>query len=435
MSKVDDDSCECLKSALDLFTVPPTDAGISDGRWVEYRPTSAVTGGGPVEFNVSGTGDYYLDLDETLLYAKVRLLKADGTALADDSKAGPVNNLLSSMWSQVDVSLNGKVVSSSTNTYAHRAYVETLLSYGSDAKSSHLQASLWYKDTAGQMSATGDQNEGLRSRRALTSESAEVDMIGKLHVDVFRQKRYLLNDVDLRIRLVRSKDAFCLMAPVAEAAVKLEVTDAYLLVRKVKPNVALQVSHARELEARPAKYPVTRVDTRVFSIPQGSRSISKEDVFQGGIPKRLVIGCVSNKAMNGNYQVNPFDFQHFKTDFVGVYADGQQLLGKPLQPDFTKNLFVRGFHSMSTGVGKLEADEGNAVTRSDYSAGYALYAFNLTPDLSEGENLSLQKQGSLRIEIHFATAVTESVDVFAYGEFDNVVQIDRNRNIVYDYSV
>jgi hypothetical protein len=435
MAKVDADSCECLRSSLDLFSVPPTDAGISDGRWVEHRPTSAVTGGGPVEFNVSGTGDYYLDLAETLLCVKARLVGEDGTALAEATKTGPVNNFMSSMCSQVDVSLNGKVVSSSTNTYTYRAYVETLLSYGDDAKSSHMQASLWYKDTKGKMSDVADLNTGLVARRKLTVASKEVDMMGKLHVDVFKQKQYLLNDVDLRIRLVRSKDAFCLMAPAGEGAVKLEVTDAYLLVRKVKPNTALQLAYARELESRPAKYTITRVDTRVFSIAQGSRSVSKEDVFQGRIPKRLVIGCVTNKALNGHYQANPYDFQHFKANFVGVYADGQQLLGKPLQPDFTKGLYVRAFHSMTAGIGKFDADEGNSVTREDYLAGYALYAFNLTPDLSEGDFLSLQKQGSLRIEIHFGEALQESVDVFAYAEFDNVIQIDKNRNVVYDHSV
>jgi hypothetical protein len=142
MAKVDDDSCECLRSSLDIFTVPPTDAGVSDGRWVEYRPTSAVTGGAPVEFNISGTGDYYLDLDETLLYVKAKVVAADGADLAAESAVGPVNNLATSMWSQVDVTLNGKVVSSSTNTYAYRAYVEMLLSFGQEANKSHLQAGL-----------------------------------------------------------------------------------------------------------------------------------------------------------------------------------------------------------------------------------------------------------------------------------------------------
>ena len=37
-------------------------------------------------------------------------------------------------------------------------------------------------------------------------------MMGRLHVDLFFQDRYLLNGVDVKIRLVQSKDAFALMA-------------------------------------------------------------------------------------------------------------------------------------------------------------------------------------------------------------------------------
>ena len=118
-----------------------------------------------------------------------------------------------------------------------------------------------------------------------------------------------------------------------------------------------------------------------------------------------------------------------------MYADGHQLLGKALQPDFGHGLSVREFHSITAGIGKFNADEGNGVTRSDYPRGYTLYAFNLTPDLSDGDYLTLQKQGSLRIEIHFGTALAESVDVFTYAEFDNVIQVDKHRNVVYDHSV
>ena len=37
-------------------------------------------------------------------------------------------------------------------------------------------------------------------------------MMGRLHVDLFLQDTFLLNGVDVKIRLVRSKDAFSLMA-------------------------------------------------------------------------------------------------------------------------------------------------------------------------------------------------------------------------------
>ena len=64
-----------------------------------------------------------------------------------------MNLFLHSLFSQVDVSLNERLISPSTNTYPYRAMLETLLNYGEDAKSSQLTMAMFYKDTPGKMDA------------------------------------------------------------------------------------------------------------------------------------------------------------------------------------------------------------------------------------------------------------------------------------------
>ncbi|KYN09484.1 hypothetical protein ALC57_18389, partial [Trachymyrmex cornetzi] len=56
----------------------------------------------------------------------------------DVTKVGPVNHLLHSMFNQIDVYFNQKLVSPPNNAYAYRAYIEALLNYASPAKTSHL---------------------------------------------------------------------------------------------------------------------------------------------------------------------------------------------------------------------------------------------------------------------------------------------------------
>jgi len=51
----------------------------------------------------------------------------------------------------VDISLNGTLITASTNTYSYRALLETLLSYGEDAKKTQLASAVFYKDQAGRM--------------------------------------------------------------------------------------------------------------------------------------------------------------------------------------------------------------------------------------------------------------------------------------------
>ena len=62
MAFVHPHSCECIKSELDIFAVPPTQTSIKHGQYVEYNPIAAIALGQPIEFNISGGGQDYLDL-------------------------------------------------------------------------------------------------------------------------------------------------------------------------------------------------------------------------------------------------------------------------------------------------------------------------------------------------------------------------------------
>ena len=45
----------------------------------------------------------------------------------------------------------------------------------------------------------------------------------------------------------------------------------------------------------------------------------------------------------------------------------------------------------------------------------------------------LTRKGNLCIEMHFATALEHTVNVVVYGEFEAVLEIDKGRNIIYNY--
>ena len=57
------------------------------------------------------------------MYVKAKITAQDGSNIADDAEVGPVNNFLHSLFSHIDISLNGTLVTSSTNTYPYRAYI------------------------------------------------------------------------------------------------------------------------------------------------------------------------------------------------------------------------------------------------------------------------------------------------------------------------
>ena len=157
----------------------------------------------------------------------------------------------------------------------------------------------------------------------------------------------------------------------------------------------------------------------------------------GQIPKRIVLGLVDIEAYNGSYRTNPFNFNHHNLTQVGVYVDGEQIPRKPLFLKFDaaggQNV-IAGYQSLFSGIGKLSQDTGNQINRSDYGSGYTLFAFDLTPDHCPGDHFELIKQGNLRLELHFSEALANTVNLIVYAEFQNVIEVDANRNVLYDYT-
>jgi len=192
MAFVHENSCECAKSELDLFAIPPTQTSIEMSSFCDYHPLTSLTDGTPIEFEIGGTGEDYIDFGNTFLHLKVKLTRADGTDLQVNDTVAPANYFLHSLFSQVDISLNGTQITTSTNTYPYRAMFEALLSYGREAKRSQLSAGLFYADQAGRfdnITLDDTANIGFATRRAMTTRSRTVDLMGRLHADVFFQDR------------------------------------------------------------------------------------------------------------------------------------------------------------------------------------------------------------------------------------------------------
>ncbi|GFY48728.1 uncharacterized protein TNIN_1511 [Trichonephila inaurata madagascariensis] len=78
-----------------------------------------------------------------------------------------------------------------------------------------------------------DSDDGLKKRTELFKENATVDIIGCIYSDLFHQDRLLLNLVDLKIKLIRSKPEFCLQG---SEGFKVVLDHVSLFIRKVRVN-------------------------------------------------------------------------------------------------------------------------------------------------------------------------------------------------------
>lgn len=446
MSFLHTHSCEAIKSELDLFKTRPTQTSIESSQWIEYKPITSISEDSPIEFIVPGSGEEYIDLSPTILHLKVRLQTSKAEKIKDDTLVVPVNNFLHSLFNQVDVFLNQKPVSPPNNSYAYRAYIETLLNYSEEAKMSHLTTSLWYDDTPGHIETVLEKdvdaddtdaitlNEGAERRRSFISGGKTVDLLGHLHCDLFNQDKFLLNGVEVRVRLVRSKNSFCLINYDADD-IKVQILEASLKIRKAKINPGILLAHAKALSRGTAKYELTRVEVKSFTLHTGVFGETLDNIILGQIPKRIIIGLVSNKAYNGDKKVNPFNFHHYYLNYLALLVDGVQIPSKAITPKYPHN-YVEAYHTLFSGAGVFFSNEGNCISRDSYVKGQTFYVFDLTPDMSANCNThwNLIKQGAVRLELRFDQVLTESINCIVYSEYDNILEIDSNRQIIVDFS-
>ena len=105
-------------------------------------------------------------------------------------------------------------------------------------------------DRPNQAHANDDErNFGLQKRASFTDEGATVDLIGSIHSDIIFQDRFILNEVNVKVQLVRNKDTFWLMSGEANSSYKVKIISAVLLVRKVQLSPSVFLAHANALES------------------------------------------------------------------------------------------------------------------------------------------------------------------------------------------
>ena len=437
MSIISSNSSEGINSRLMLFSLPPTDTSIQNINYIEVRPSSQITASNPIVYEIPGSGIEYKALSDATHAVKFKVVNLDGSDIAADAKVGVINLTLQSLFNQVDVFLDGKLVSSSDNCYHYNAIFETLINYGAAAKSSQLQSQLYYKDKGVMDSTdltTGD-NSGLTSRYVYIKEGSICSLEGKIHTGLHNIRRLLLNGVRLTYRFHRNPDSVVLMSPNDPMGYKIEIIDHCIRIPYVTLSSAIILSHAEMLKTHPAMYPFKRSEVKSFSIAQGSLNLNQL-ISQDSIPNFILVGFVSSEAFNGSTKLNCFNFKNYKVNYLNLTLDGISVGNSPLETKFSlKQIdYTEAYLSLFKISSKFNKDTGNNLHFSDFINGYSLFSFEINPLKSfNNEALYPSKTGTLRLQCKFDSVLPEAINVVVYSSFDSVLYIDQNRSVSVEY--
>ena len=431
---------DVVQNSLSIFVPPPIDNSIQREYWVEFNPIATLSDSGTIEFNIPGTSVDYINLSKTKLHIKYYITNEKGDPIrderdingqptADSDQVGPVNFPLHSIFRQIDLSFNQKIVSPDIGVnYPYKAIMDILLTSNDEMVTSQGYAALFLKDQAGEMDSNTyiGSNTAFTERARLTKDGGTASIEGCLYVDFGKdQIRSILNGVSVNLKFFQSSNEFRLMR-FGDENYKLKITSAVLKVCFVSLHPGVIVAHNDALKISPALYPFWRSDIKSFSVAGGSHTFMTDNIFHGQVPSKIIIGMVSNSAYSGDYEKNPFNFMNMGVNYLEINVDGQPVPSRPFRPNFDEKDYVSSYLSLLDS--DLNSKSGIIINPTDYPDGYALYLFDIQSFLT-GSVMSKSPRGRVRLSVRFSKALGETINIIVYAKFPEIMTVDQARNV------
>jgi hypothetical protein len=437
--KIDKDSINSITSALDFFSIPPTNVTVSSAKVFEVL-TSNPLYSTPYHFKIHSS-DNYIDLSKCYLFTEFRirkkLLGASIDLIADDNVA-PIQMIGQTFMKNLKISIMGREIFNSNQLMPYKTYLSHEISHSPNSKRSHLNAAGYYWEN---QADSLEKNDGFEARKKAFALSKKVQCISKIDSDLFNQPLFLINELEMDIEILPHESKFLLIAPLVNGAeqttqYELEVTDCRLYIKKVALMDGLVLDIARKIDDRPARYACRKSMLKSFFIGSGRHEYTT-NLFMDQIPRRIIIGLVSEPDYTGKFSRSPFNFQHFDVREISIIANGRNYPNALYDLDYENGRYVRAFNDMNEAIGYANSMEGNGISYAQYAKTHCLYIFNMTSSGDDqGGVFDLIKSGTTSVNIKFAKAVpNDGITLVVFGEADSLFMIDRNRTVATDTTI
>ena len=435
-----------INPALNLFEITPHNVSESDAFFVEYFPINPdFSNLHPVEFYVPGSDLAYIDLAKSRIFVTLNITKGDEklkftsrleSDLTDPAKSSIValiNNPLHSLFTSVELFLNDQLLTSpSLNSYPYLSYLQKILNNGNSVKNGKLTGAGFYLDTS---FTDVKKNKGFLKRLELTADTNDLELWDTLDIDAMSQFKYLINAVNVKLRLNRSSNNFALQKATDDPTnnYKINIKSIKLVLRKIIPHENILVAHNQLLNKHNAVYDYQRLVFRHFNIPTGNTNFVLENIYQGYLPSRLFCMMVDTNHFQGTLTSNPFYFKHNNLSHLSLFVDSTPLLDQKF--NFTNGAkYIEAFSNLYFHSGFSAPTEGDIeITRDQFQAGFCIFCYDSSTDLSAGDYSTVNRTGNLRLSLDFAEALSGPTTLIVIGVFNNMYTINKERQVVHDF--
>ena len=439
-------------SRLGLFYLPATDVGLQSFQYLDFTPTSKSEDGQVLEFIVNNTSSGYIDLRNTRLWVKCKLVQGDGSdiplptyeniegsdepkqIIKDVSRVSIANLFGACLFKQVDVSLQQTAISNYIGSnYPYKAYFDVMFFSTAEQRKGEYTSMFYDKEDYEYIEGLDPyttSNRALFNRHQYVKGSKEFDMSTKIFHDLFDVDRYLLNNVPICLKFYKNSPEFCLVSSNTDVGVryKVKIMEASLRVPFVYPTASLLIAQSKVLKEHDALYPYQGSVMKTYTLAKGERSGTFSNIFNEDIPTYLIVSMINSQSYVGKYTTNPLAFYAYECNYISFSIDGQSVPHTPAHPHFVTDKYEDSMVSQTYST-LFSGDLCPNISREEFSEGHTMFLFQIMK--TKKGCLTPQKRGNTKLEIRFAKELPHPVTILVYGKFPAQFRIDSTRNVLF----
>lgn len=315
------------------------------------------------------------------------------------------------------------------------------MNYNQGSKNSWKTQEMYYQDSPGAFNSVKKTdlpyNEGFALRKNITNKDESFDILFKPHLELFNQDRVLLPS-DIRLKLTRNSPRFFIMNKDPQKRFKLMILDATLYIRQLRMSKEWEDKLKNDLTKRgKAIYPMLRANVSNFNIENGTQSYTLPIAKLGKQPIRIYLAFISNIALNGSYELNPFNFLPQNLSEISFILNGKSFPTTALKMHWSSDhsgLYLRAYNELQRTTGVLDLNDGWGVERAAYPKGFFIIGQKLTESFTD-ESFALEQQGTLSIKFTFEKPTSELISCIIFAEYQTNLDLTPSGAVSLDYTV
>lgn len=424
---------EVNTQSTDLFSAPVYDRSMTDAIECSHSADN-LDHNGPFRITVKANDAQYMQTKKMQLLMTLSVVREDGTKPTIEGYA-VAPNIGASLFQAVQVWIKGQKMSDLTQEYyGYKSWLENVCSYGPRAMNSQFSTAAFHADTPGKfdnLDYDGEEdeyeNKGFEKRVNMCAEGKQFQVMTDLSVDVFQTDTLFLPCTEFTLVFEKSPDTFHIHKPESHTErLKIKIHEMKIYMNYINLHEDIRSHHMKYLSDRNAAARYMFQKTQFFTKQFGT-GVTKLDVnscVQGTLPRSVLVGLLKTPALDGDYALNPFNFQTFNVRTINLRVNNTIFPSEPISVDYTNNLYARACKRFFTELGVEHQDIDSFVNYNSFAGGYCLYAFDLTPDKCNGFHLHDSKTGDISVRIDLTGASTESITMMVISSHDKMLTLD-----------